>query len=112
MSRWKKFLHISKESLEVAIISCGDTGMEIGIGIINNLKVHDVKVKSLLITTELVDDISQKNFEFTISIPGSKDGYAKRLDVATKDVKNSKDEITEKLGKLLGKSFEGLLFVA
>jgi hypothetical protein len=112
MSRWKKFLHISKESLEVAIISCGDTGMEIGIGIIENLKAHDVKVKSLLITTELVDDISQKNFELTVSIPGSKDGYAKKLDVATKDVKNSKEEISDKLGKLLGKSFEGLLFVA
>ncbi|OLS29071.1 MAG: Tubulin-like protein CetZ [Candidatus Heimdallarchaeota archaeon LC_2] len=112
MSRWKKFLHISKESLEVAIISCGDTGMEIGIGIIKNLQVHDVKVKSLLITTELVDEKSQKNFELTVSIPGSKDGYAKRLDVATKDIKNSSDEIKEKLEKLLGKSFEGLLFVA
>ncbi|MHA2274498.1 MAG: hypothetical protein ACXAC2_01925 [Candidatus Kariarchaeaceae archaeon] len=111
MSRWKKFLHISQESLEVALISCGDTGMEIGLGIVKELKVHKVKVKSLLVTTELIDEKVKDHFNSILSIPGSKDGYAKRLDVALKAAKDTKEEINLELNKLLGKNFDGLLFV-
>ncbi len=112
MSRWKKFLSINRESLEVAIIACGDTGQEIGLGLIKELKNYKVKVKSLAVTTESHDAGYLKLFNQILVIPGSSDGFAKRLDVAIKAMKGTETELISEINKLIGRSFEGLLFVA
>lgn len=112
MSRWKKFLSTNRESLEVAIIACGGTGQEIGLGLVKELKKYKVKVKSLLIITEIYEREYVKSFDNILSIPGSGDGFAKRLDVAINAVKGVEIELLSQINKLIGKNFGGLLFVA
>lgn len=111
MSRWKRFLQLSRDNLHVAVISCGETGIAIGKGLIRELKKHSVNIDSFGITTEFKDKEEMKDFNRTFRIPGSKYGFAKRIDDAKQAINPHKEEIAEHLRKLLGKNFEGLLLV-
>lgn len=108
---WKITSRIKRESLKVIIISCGDSGIAIGAGIIKNLKDHKVKVNGLAITTEFEESDSSELFDETFRIEGSRDGFAKNFEAAYESAKSDETKITTRLRKLLGKSFEGLVLV-
>ncbi|MHA2055577.1 MAG: hypothetical protein ACW99F_18520, partial [Candidatus Hodarchaeales archaeon] len=68
---WRRLFE--KHDIKVTIISCGDSGQEIGAGIISTLKEYGVSSKSLAVTSEFEEHAKGKLFDERISIDDQHD---------------------------------------
>lgn len=106
---WRKVF--DKQGVKISIISCGDTGQEIGAGIISTLKKYGVNSKSLAIASEIEKHHRSKLFNERVIIDDQNDGFAKKIDESLIAAKNKTEEITIALRKIIEKSKNSLLLL-
>ena len=99
-----------KTKFEVAVIAAGDTGSEIGLGIISNLKERGADVSSLLVTTGTYDSKS-KGFKEVFIIDEMRDGFSKQLDECLAVLETKKEALRDKIDKVISNNKNKLLFV-
>ncbi len=106
---WRKI--VRKSDVKISLISCGDIGQQIGIGIISTLKNYGVDSKSMTITSEVKESSLSKLFDVSVCINDERDGFAKKIDDSLVAANEAKEQITEAIKKIIPKGEEGLLLV-
>lgn len=99
-----------KSKFEVAVIAAGDTGREIGRGIISNLEERSADVSSLLVSTGTIDKKSS-GFKEVFIIDKNRDGFSKQLDVCLEVLETKRDELRKVIDKVISQNKNKLLFV-
>lgn len=99
-----------KSKFEVAVIAAGDTGREIGRGIISNLEERGADVSSLLVSTGTIDKKSS-GFKEVFIIDKNRDGFSKQLDVCLEVLETKRDELRKVIDKVISQNKNKLLFV-
>lgn len=99
-----------KSKFEVAVIAAGDTGREIGRGIISNLEERSADVSSLLVSTGTIDKKSS-GFKEVFIIDKNRDGFSKQLDVCLAVLETKRDELRKVIDKVISQNKNKLLFV-
>lgn len=99
-----------KSKFEVAVIAAGDTGRDIGRGIISNLVERGADVSSLLVSTGNID-LKSNGFKNVFSIDKNRDGFSKRLDVCLEVLETKREELRKAIDKIVSHNKNKLLFV-
>ena len=97
--------------LEVSIISCGDTGQEIGGKISKTLRHHGAIVKAMTVTSSLEKDHDDDGFDKHVWIDEKNDGFTKILKDGIKAANDNIEMIDEAVKKIIPEDIKGLLII-
>lgn len=97
--------------LEVSIISCGDTGQEIGGKISKTLRDHGAIVKAMTVTSSLEKDHDDDGFDSHVWIDEKNDGFAKILKDGINAANENIEMIDESVKKIIPEDIKGLLII-